>query len=61
MYFACQFQVVTVLEEWAYVNLLNIHQHIIRLIINIIESSQVGLAATIIRIACQVHPHRLQI
>ena len=61
MYFACQFHVVTVFEVWTYVNLLNIHQHVIHLIINIIESSQACFTTAIFRIACQVHSHRLHI
>ena len=61
MYLACQFHVGAIFEERIQVHLLHIHQHVIHLVINVIESFQVCLVALIVGIACQVHPHRLQI
>ncbi len=41
--------------------MLHIHQHVIHLIINVIESLQVCLITFIIGIAGQIHPHCLKI
>ncbi len=39
MNLACQLHVVVSFEKWTCIHLLHVHQHVIRLIINIIESS----------------------
>ena len=58
---ACQLHVVVSVKKWTCIHLLHVHQHVIHLIINVVETFQMGLAAAIIGIAGQVHPHRLQI
>ena len=51
VYFAGQFRVGAVFEERVKVHFLNIHQHVIHLIVNIIETLQVRLVALIIGFA----------
>ncbi len=41
--------------------MLNVHQHVVCLVFNIIESFQFGLIALIIGFSCQVYPHGLKI
>ena len=51
MYVACYHHVCTVLEERTRIHLLDIHHHIIGLIVNVVESIQGGPIAAIIGLA----------
>ena len=61
MNLARQFHVVTLFEECACIHLFHVHQHVIHLIINVIESFQVCLVAAIIGVSGHIHPHCFQI
>ena len=59
-YLAFQLHAGTVFEERGRVHLLDVHQHVIGLVVNIIESFQPRLVALKIGVSGHVHPHRLQ-
>ena len=61
MYITRKTYIVTASQEWSYVHIQDIHQHIVGFIIYIIEALEICRAAHKVSFSGQVHPHGFQI
>ena len=61
LYIAGQNHTLSALNERSEVHALHVHLHVVRLVIDVIESTQKCLAALIVRLAVHIDPHVVQV